>query len=43
MSYFVRKESECMHKKQTMDFETREVLCGFCGKVLNRKDRRGKK
>ena len=33
----------CLHKKQTVDFETREVLCGFCGKVLNRKDRRGKK
>ncbi|MFQ5573333.1 MAG: hypothetical protein ACE5EJ_03685 [Nitrosopumilaceae archaeon] len=42
-SFYEKKENGCLHAKLTTDFETREVLCGYCGKVLNRKERHRKK
>lgn len=32
-----------MYEKKTTDFETREIMCGYCGKVLNGKERSRKK
>jgi ribosomal protein S27E len=37
-SFYGKKANDCKHEKMTTDFETREVLCGYCGKVLNRKE-----
>jgi hypothetical protein len=42
-SFYGKKENSCLHEKLTTDFETREVLCGFCGKVINRRERHRKK
>jgi len=42
-SFYGKKENNCLHEKLITDFETRQVLCGFCGKVLNRGERHREK
>jgi len=42
-SFYGKKENRCLHEKLTTDFETRQVLCGYCGKVIKKRERRRKK
>jgi len=42
-SFYIKNKNNCLHAMMTTDFETKEVICGNCGMVINSKERRRKK